>query len=160
MSAFLVEDKTISKILTYLDHEIRRSNWLRAKFENELGINFDADWQTKLGQKMWDLNQLALGYRYGDEKEELTYTFSSVSCTPVEAFKALQCWMYQCHEGDIPEKSKLYTFFDGIVRKHVAEAIVMKTPGFTHEKPRAEGNGRLQNRPSPPALRGVSASKP
>jgi DNA primase len=33
-------------------------------------------------------------------------------------------------------------------------------PGFTHEKPGAERDGRLQNRTPSPALRGASAAKP
>jgi hypothetical protein len=35
----------------------------------------ESGWRDKLGQKMWDLNQLALGYRYGDEKQNLKYFF-------------------------------------------------------------------------------------
>ena len=73
MSAFLVEEKTLNRIISYLDDELRRSAWLRSKFESELGVNFAGDWKTALGQKMWDLNQLALGYRYGDEKQDLLY---------------------------------------------------------------------------------------
>ena len=130
MSAFLVADKTINKILTQLDYKTRQSLWLRGKFEEELGVNFAEDWPTKLGQKMWELNQLALGYRYGDEKEELKYSFSPVLCTPIEAFKALQCWMYQCSEGDIPEKSKLFRFFADVVRPHLAEAIITQTAEY------------------------------
>ena len=68
MSAFLVGEITLNRILTHLESEIRQSRWLQEKFEQEFGIDFSAEWQTKLGQKMWDLNQLALGYRYGDEK--------------------------------------------------------------------------------------------
>ncbi len=78
MSAFLVEDKTIHKIINILDFQIRKSPWLKNKFREELGINFEDynnDWKTNLGQKMWDLNQLSLGYRYGDEKQELVYRF-------------------------------------------------------------------------------------
>jgi hypothetical protein len=83
MRAFLVEEKTLNRIISYLDDELRRSDWLRSKFATDLGVNFAGDWKTALGQKMWDLNQLALSYRYGDAKQELWYHFSSVSCPAV-----------------------------------------------------------------------------
>ena len=130
MSAFLVEEKTLNRILSYLDEELRRSAWLRSKFEADLGVNFAGDWRTALGQKMWDLNQLALGYRYGDPHQELLYHFLSVPCTDIQAYKSLQCWLYQCCEGDIPEVSKLYKFFDTVVLQHLANSIITTTPEY------------------------------
>ena len=130
MSAFLVADKTINKILNVLEQHIGRSTRLKTKFEDELGITFGENWQTKLGQKMWDLNQLALGYRYGDEKQELVYKFSAAACTTIQAYKALRCWIYQCCEGEIPEQSKLYKFFDEIVSQHLAHWIITSVPEY------------------------------
>lgn len=127
MSAFLVEDRTINKILTHIREEIRKSKGFENKFKTELGITFDENWERKLGQKMLDLNQLALGYRYGDDKQELNYTFSPVLCTPIQAYKALRCWLYQCREGEIPEESKLYKFFDEIVVGYIAKSIITST---------------------------------
>src|SRR4051794_25178203 len=70
MSAFLVEKRTIDKILSQIDVKIRQSYWLKEKFEKDLGINFaEIDWEDKLGQEMWDLNQLSLKYRYGQRKK-------------------------------------------------------------------------------------------
>ena len=130
MSAFLIADKTLNRILSYLDEELRRSAWLRSKFEAALGVNFAGDWKTALGQKMWDLNQLALGYRYADPKQELFYQFSPVPCPATQAYKSVQCWLYQCCEGDIPDASKLYTFFDTVVVRHIANSIITTTPAY------------------------------
>jgi hypothetical protein len=130
VSAFLIADKTLNRILSYLDEELRRSAWLRSKFEAALGVNFAGDWKTALGQKMWDLNQLALGYRYGDPKQELSYQFSPVPCPAIQAYKSMQCWLYQCCEGEIPETSKLFTFFDTVVVQHIANSIITKTPAY------------------------------
>ena len=130
MSAFLVDKKTIDRVITHLDHEIRQSEWLKEKFEKELNLNFedfDNDWKNILGQKMWDLNQLSLGYRYGDAKQELKYSFYPALETSIQAYKSLSCWLYQCCEGDIPEISKLYIFFDSFVTKYIAESIVMNS---------------------------------
>ena len=41
-----------------------------------------------------------------------------------------------------------------------AWAGIVQAPGFTHEKPRAERDGRPQNRASSPALRGAPVSEP
>jgi hypothetical protein len=130
VSAFLVADKTLDRILSYLDEELRRSAWLRSKFEADLGVNCSGDWKTALGQKMWDLNQLALGYRYKDPRQELWYHFSSVPCSDIQAYKSVQCWLYQCCEGDIPKASKLYTFFDTVVVQHIANSIITQTPEY------------------------------
>ena len=81
---------------------------------------------------MWDLNQLSLKYRYGDRKKKLVYKFHPVLSTPVEAFKALQCWSYQCFEGSIPEKSKLYQFFEHVVKSAWAISIITKTSEYDH----------------------------
>jgi len=129
VSAFLVADKTLNRIISYLDDELTRSDWLRSKFTTALGVNLAGDWRTALGQKMWDLNQLALGYRYADPKQELFYQFSYVSCSTIQAYKSVQCWLYQCCEGDIPEVSKLYTFFDTVVVRHIASLMKPEESG-------------------------------
>jgi hypothetical protein len=130
VSAFLVADKTLNRILSYLDEEVGRSAWLRTKFVRDLGVNLAGDWRTALGQKMWDLNQLALGYRYAAPKQERIYQFSPVPCPAIQAYKSLQCWLYQCCEGDIPDASKLYTFFDTVVVGHIANCIITQIPAY------------------------------
>ena len=132
MSAFLVKDRTIHKILTQIDVTFGLSeNWMKRTLETQLGVDFsDPDWRTKLGQKMWDLNQLSLGYRYGDTPVKFTYTFQPVLCTPIQGFKALQCWLYQCMEGEIPEHSKLYQFFEKVYAPRLAESIIMSTQEY------------------------------
>jgi hypothetical protein len=132
MSAFLVGEKTINKILTELDKSVRiASTWAEKEVESKLGIDCsDPDWKTKLGQKMWDLNQLSLYYRYGDQKKELVYIYQTVPCPKVQALKALHCWLYQCSEGNIPEDSKLYNFFEKVIAPEWPEYLVMRTPEY------------------------------
>jgi hypothetical protein len=131
MSAFLVENQIINKILTQLDTRIRESEWFKEKVEVELDVDFeDADWETKLGQRMLDLNQLSLSQRYGDTKKELIYKFRTAHCSPIQAYKALRCWLYQCAEGDIPETSKLFNTFDKVLGPAWAEFIIAKTPEY------------------------------
>jgi hypothetical protein len=137
MSAFLVDKYTIDRIVTLLDHGRRRSGYFGEMLEKELNIDFaDLDWRSKLGQKMWDLNQLALGYRYGDAEVKLTYVFSDVSflSSDVHLYNSLRCWLYQCCEGDIPETSKLYRIFDEKTTARIANAIVQRLPEYDEAK--------------------------
>ena len=132
MSAFLVDKKTINKILTQLGTDTRIARvWAEKEVESKLDIDCnDPEWRTRLGQRMFDLNQLALEYRYGDQKKELIYKFQPIYCTKVQAFKALQCWLYQCSEGNIPEDSKLYDFFDNVLVPEWAGSIAIRTPEY------------------------------
>ena len=130
MSAFLVENTTISKILTELTKSVRKSQYFKERMAKLLIDFSDPEWQTRLGQKMLNLNQLALKYRYGDPKRGLKYTFQSVYCTKIEAIKALECWLYQCAEGNIPEVAKLYKFFDNYVISSWAKDIVIATAEY------------------------------
>jgi hypothetical protein len=132
MSAFLVDKKAIDKILTQLDASVRNaSTWAEKEVEPKLGIDCnDSDWKTKLGQRMLDLNQLSLKYRYGDQKKELIYKFQTVPCSKLQAFKALQCWMHQCAEGNIPGDSRLYKFFDTVLVPEWAEYLVIRTSEY------------------------------
>jgi len=131
MSAYLVGNITINKILTQTDAEIKKSSDLKARFEKVFGIDCTVhDWKTRLGQRMLDLNQLALGHRYGDLEKAVVYKFQAADCSQIEAFKALQCWLYQCMEGDIPEQSSLFKFFKNFVLPNWAISFVMRSPDY------------------------------
>ena len=125
MSAFLVGNTTINKIITIIRRQTQKSEWFKSELASKLNIDFiEYGWETKLGQKMFDLNQLALKYRYGDRKQPIVYKYQSDLWGVVESYKALQCWLYQCCEGEIPEKSKLYKVFDEFIKPYLANAIV------------------------------------
>ena len=130
MSAFLVREKTIHKVLFAIAHEMKRSGWFKRQCEKELKIDENTKWQTKLGQKLLDLNQLALSYRYGDEAMELRYKYLPTSCTLIEAYKAIHCWRYQCSEGEVPTKSKLFQFIDNVVLSQLADDIITGMPEY------------------------------
>jgi hypothetical protein len=133
MSAFLVEKKTIDRILSLVSAECRRSECFRGGLAKDLNVDFSDDsWRDKLGQKMWDLNQLSLGYRYGDAREVLTYSFFDESglVSRVQMFKSLRCWLYQCAEGEIPDKSVLYRVFSQKIVLYLALRIVGEMPEY------------------------------
>jgi len=132
MSEFIVKENTIHKILTFIDGVIVFSEQSKFSiFLTELGIDLsNTHWKTQLGQKMWDLNHLSLRNRYGDPKKQLAYQFRPFPCSQIEAFKALECWLYQCATGNIPATSKLFKFFDQVLLGKLAEHIVLRTPEY------------------------------
>lgn len=127
MSAFLVDKETIDRVITWVDYYTtsHEGDWFKEKMGEELGIyRWQEGWKDKLGQLMLDLNQQSLGIRYGDKAQSLNYTFYPRLCTPVQGLKSLQCWIYQCSEGEIPEQNKLYKFFDGFVVRYFMTRII------------------------------------
>lgn len=133
MSAFLVNKKTIDRILSFVSSERSRSEFFKGELSKDLNVDFsDYEWRDKLGQKMWDLNQLVLGYRYGDEREVLNYSFFDVSglMSRIQMFKSLRCWLYQCAEEEIPDKSVLYRVFDEEISRFLAMRIVEDMPEY------------------------------
>src|SRR2546428_12610533 len=109
MSAFIVEDKTINKVVTWLQREVSRERFSIDQIASKYPIDlYSYTWEEELAQAMFQLNCAAVDARYGEgtAKKDVTIPFVykpeyNVPLTYV--FKALQCWIYQCSEGDIPE---------------------------------------------------------
>jgi len=95
MSAFLVENETINKVVSYM-----------------LPDNASHADGTTLGAKLLTMNHVALKERYGDKMPEsvkFRYKYKSYvgrvrQCIVI---KAMRCLRYQCSEGNVPE-SDLY----------------------------------------------------
>jgi hypothetical protein len=139
MSAYIVRDQTINKVVTWLRREVyRRVDNILDQSAEKYQIDLSGDmWDEKLAQAMFTLNCAGVDARYGEgtAKQDVTipFTYKPEYClTLVEVFKALQCWLYQCSEGDIPETSKLYQFFSD-VENYLARKIVMDLPAYQKE---------------------------
>lgn len=121
MSAFIVQDKTINRIVSNL----KESDFLKS------GSYLVQD----LAQKMFDLNCKAIEQRYGAGQAEkfrpLKFIFKKEECSEIQALKSLNCWLYQCMEGDIPKTSKLYKFFDALSGDW-ANSIVAKITAYSN----------------------------
>jgi hypothetical protein len=134
MSAFLVGDKTINYIVNWLRREEDRLYLFTGKLQK---LGFDtgkAGWAERLGYAMFQLNINAVNDRYGDGAAEkfrqLDYRFEHTDAVPLmQVLKSLQCWLYQCCEGDVPE-TKIYQFFDTDVRLYLMDAIITKLPEY------------------------------
>ena len=108
MSAFMVADRTINRVVTFLEGKLY-SEWpyLAEKFR-EAGFDIsDEQFCHKLGESMFALNIRGVNARYGEneaeEFRELNYVFHPVKVDAVQVYKSLGCWLYQCMEGNVPE---------------------------------------------------------
>jgi hypothetical protein len=84
----------------------------------------------KLGQDMINLNYGAVNERYGEEEvPEKFQRIKNVPASNIQTVKSLQCYLYQCSEGDKFENSKLYR---GLRRleEHLLNEIVTSLPAY------------------------------
>jgi len=134
MSAFIVEDKTINRVVTWLRREVSTSHVAMDRLARKYGIDLVSDnWNEKLARAMFQLNCDGVNARYGQGEAEkfrpLNFTYKPECDTlRVQVLKSLQCWKYQCSEGEVP-KTKLYQFFVE-VEHHLALEIVMDLPAY------------------------------
>ena len=138
MSAFMVEDKTINSIVTWLTGEVATSHCTLDQLARTYDVDLTSDkWDETLANAMFQLNCDGVNARYGEGEAEkfrpLNFTYRPEDCSSlVQVLKSLQCWNYQCSEGDVPE-TKLYQFFEE-VEHHLALKIVMNLPEYEKAK--------------------------
>ena len=90
MSAFVVEQTTINKILSWLRHEFQQHAWLR-QIAKRYQVDVTTDgWEQRLAQEMYALNVAAVNQRYHETNPapEMVYAqYPYVS--RISAWKAL-----------------------------------------------------------------------
>ena len=138
MSAFMVEDETINRIVTWLRREVSTSHFAIDRLARKYGVYLgSSNWDEKLANAMFQLNCDGVNARYGEGEAEqfrpLNFRHKpEVYFSLVQVLKSLQCWMYQCCEGEVPQ-TKLYQFFEE-VENHLALKIVMDLPEYEKTK--------------------------
>ena len=116
MSAFIVEDTTINRVVTWLTSEVSTSHFTIGQLARKYDVDLVSDeWDEKLAQAMFQLNCDGVNARYGEGEagkfRPLNFTYQPEPYfSLVQVLKSLQCWLYQCCEGDVPT-TKLYLFF-------------------------------------------------
>ena len=134
MSAFMVEDKTINNVVNWLWDENIRLSLIPRKLK-ELGFDMSkAGWEENLGQAMFQLNISGVEARYGTGEaakfRDLDYQYRMTQTVPlVQVLKSLQCWLYQCCEGRVPE-TMLYKLFDDNIRFYLMNKIISELPEY------------------------------
>jgi hypothetical protein len=139
MSAYIVADKTINNIVNWLGRELEEiygTIIIRQKLL-ELGVDPSiVGWAEILGHEMFLLNIKAVDTRYGSGEARkfrpLDYHYEVTEPIPmVQVLKSLQCWLYQCNEGDIPTTA-LYMLFDNDVQVYLMTEIIDTLPEYQH----------------------------
>ena len=137
MSAFIVADKTINSIVNWLEKELEEVYGTIIIRQKLLELGFDtsvAGWAERLGYAMFQLNVIAVDVQYGSDEARrfrpLTYHYEVTESVPlVQVLKSLQCWLYQCNEGDVPQTA-LYTLFDNDVQVYLMTEIIDALPEY------------------------------
>jgi len=113
MSAYIVEDTTINTVVTFLYAKAKRTPWRQANARLlEAGIACEGYGQAReLAQAMHALNVQAVNARYEltDDPGDFKFKCGNAEAKPFhQVVKSLDCWLYQCTEGNVPQTSKLY----------------------------------------------------
>ncbi|MCK5225197.1 MAG: hypothetical protein KAQ89_00615 [Planctomycetes bacterium] len=129
MSAFIVNDKTLNRILTFLGNwdfggnaETKKAFWALAK-----NVEDDATHEqilNSIGVILNDLNREAVSQRYKEDKHKSDYFYTAEKCDIKQAYMHLCCLTYQCCEGNIPN-TKIYKLLERM-EKHLEHAICWK----------------------------------
>jgi len=130
MSAFMVEDKTINRVVTHVFTNGTYDTLRRLNAECATpGEPID---EPMLGAMLFSLNIQGVNARYGEgqakEFRDLDYRYQYEHATPIQVLKSLQCWIYQCSEGDVPD-----TLLYQIMKEYehmLADSIISKLPAY------------------------------
>ena len=132
MSAYIVDDKTINRIVAAaMLRTLGSLGPLVRQFRLVPDNPEPHDWAA-LGSALRDMNVAAVIARYGPSDSLpgpsplLPYRFRLISAPSlIQTVKTLACYLYQCSEGDIPEQ-RLYQQLDNwqaeLCRYYVTES--------------------------------------
>ena len=110
MSAYVVDDETINKIVSYLyvnaNWADSRICWNASQLVKMGYVLTDDASCSELAYKMFDMNVAAVQERYGEADGEgfplPTFKYQFTPASQIEVIKALKAWKYQCTEGRVP----------------------------------------------------------
>lgn len=110
MSAYVVEKKTIDRIVTYLKDTNKTHD------------------PNALGQMLWDLNIKSVNSVYDEQGPTDTYKYNWMPTRKIQVLKSMACFLYQSCEGGLHEE-ELYKFIDK-ERNALAVTIVYGLPEY------------------------------
>jgi hypothetical protein len=126
VSAYIVEDKVINQIVTYVVYA-RDLGWLRQEFAEAIAPSVSGNFGPEIGRALFDMNVAAVEVRYGKgqakEFRALDYRFTPESASELRVYHAIRELLYQCDEGDIAETNRLYGLL-GDLKAVVADSII------------------------------------
>ena len=124
MSAYMVNGSTINKVIAVITH-------------NDMG--WTEEDKIKLGEQLISMNADAVGSRYGTGVAFPEFSFENLMIDEIAYesgdpgvlcpfVKAMNCFLYQCCEGDVPG-TKLYKRCE-LAKNDMVEMIVMNMPEY------------------------------
>jgi hypothetical protein len=132
MSAYMVADETLNRVVEWLYFEVAQYPYLRDKLEKASGIDTTAyAWSEALGKAMFELNTLSVNDRYG-EGEAVHFRpldYQPAHGSKIQVLKSLQCWLYQCTQGEVVNQP-LYQFFQDVVEPYLMSKIICALPEY------------------------------
>jgi hypothetical protein len=137
MSAFFcsdaVFDKAVTAILMYVDKFDGIRTDRRTDIRDALPNEAQCRAGSLIGRRLKRLNRDAMEERYPGEhgvtKDDLHYQFQNYAyATPLELLRALDCLLYQCCEGKVPD-SRRYKEIDRAMGT-IAMSIVGQMPAY------------------------------
>lgn len=137
MSAYMVNKQTLQEIVGYLDMDVRFPNTSGCYGSlNHILVQAGYDLETRadrqrLIQDMAELNRQSVNIRYGEHEiaDNICYEEKLYRATLIQVYKSLQCYLYQCCEGEIPETSNLYKALQRACG-NMAHCIVSRLPEY------------------------------
>jgi hypothetical protein len=145
MSAFMMSPESIAKITAYVHREIASSvcefDWIKTireacrKYDakNSKVVNIGTITAETLFRVLEFMNAESLSQRYDDNiKDNVSAQIPAFpfwgNLNKVEIFKLIQCYTYQCAEGNVPE-SPLYKAMETL-ENEVCYDIVKAMPEY------------------------------
>jgi len=121
MSAFIVNDKTINRILSFISSwnfyenaDLKFNFWNRLGYDEltqkeKEGLNNLTNEEeqnlilSKIGFVLKEINTEAVNQRYQEKTKAEPFNFKYEPCNIFQAYNHLRCLTYQMLEGNIPE---------------------------------------------------------
>lgn len=132
MSAFMVEDKTINRVVTWISDSDNAPRFARDLAK--IGIDIEHGGWAELGKAFYALNRRGVDARYGPgESYEFRpdeYQYKREHATPEQVYMSAQCLRYQCAEGNLPETDPLYKFLDQVVIPYLAHDVIKRLRAY------------------------------
>lgn len=133
MSAFVVSNPCIVRIVRFLTKCVNSTGMDRSIADPVRALQYNLpDDERKLANDMLAMNNDAVNQRYretGGETKIPQRDFStSEKLNAVVVYKSLSCFIYQCSEGNVPERD-LYKALEK-VQTRLADYIVSELPEY------------------------------
>lgn len=125
MSAYIVDSVTIDRIVTYVEQVANEYRSLHT----DIYHTAQATTPDELGQALYRMNVTAVDDRYRDHNPLPPYRHTNRFVSGVQVYKSMQCFLYQCSEGDVPDQP----LFKALERlhNHCANSIIRHLPDYS-----------------------------